>query len=274
MDQSRTFERPPTAKDFDERCVTHISDQLDESAVTITLSDPMELVALARHQPVLAAREAQAAMTTLDVGFNSDRNGLIGAAYASAFHMMRTDGAWEHFIKDPGWGGLSRLPRNSMGHRNRMLGQVLRYVFRAEGEQARRRVRVYASALQHRFDKGCKPDEVASVIRRVGIEELRRQEVARRKAEHHREAPHAHLQDLNDLAHSPSVPRPEQQKKARSGLTPAQIAECLTALNAVNRAVATYLAQRIAKPAGAPLQGWTGRLQVSDDARFISSGRR
>ena len=152
-----------------ERCETHLSEQAEDRTATVAITDPVALVTMARDAPVQAAREAQAAMTTLDAGFNEHKIGIIGACYASAFHMLRTEGAWEKFIKDPGWADLQHPPKNTMKAKNDMLQHVLRYVFRARGEAARRRVRVYGGMLQRRFDKGFKPEGVVSLINSQGI---------------------------------------------------------------------------------------------------------
>ena len=163
-------------------CETHSSDERDDTGVSITFADPLELITLAREDPVMVAREAQAVMTTLETGFNQHRIEVIGAAYAAAYHMLMTDGAWQKFLKCPCWGGLSGKPKNTLRHMNRALHHVLRYVFRAEAAAARNRVRVYANMLVDQFHKGFKPEDVVPLIRSRGIESLRKEGEAARKA--------------------------------------------------------------------------------------------
>ncbi|GJE12241.1 hypothetical protein [Methylobacterium longum] len=179
-------------------CVTHLSADDDEGPATITITDPLAIIGMARGQPVVAAHAAQTAWITLDTGFREHRIGIIAAAYAAAYHMIRTDRAWEQFIKHPGWGGLGRRPKNTLNARNNMLRHVLRFVFQAKSNKVKRRVRVYALMLDRRYHAGFKPEDVMPLIKRHGIECLREQEAARRKAEAPEAGPDHYFADLND----------------------------------------------------------------------------
>lgn len=227
-----------------ERCETHLSDRLDQQAATICITDPSALVALARDAPVLAAREAQIAMTTLETGFQKHRVGLIGAAYASAYYMIRTDGAWEKFLKDAGWADLTGKPKNTLRARNNMLLHVLRYVFRAEGNNARRRVRVYAGMLQDRFDKSFKPEGAIPLIDSRGIEELRKEGVALRKAVRAQAPRDKWLDGLNALADDEPEPAPMSPIRPGRKLTPARIHTCVALLETFNAAMLRYLSDQ------------------------------
>lgn len=222
------------------RCETHLSQRLDEQVATISITDPAALVALAREAPVSAARETQIAMTTLQTGFNKHRIGIMGAGYASAYHMLRTDGAWEQFIKDPGWDDLSNRPKNTMRARNHILLHVMRYVFRAEGETARRRVRVYAGMLQDCFDKSFKPEGVIPLINSRGIEVLRAEGVALRK----NGTKNRYLDDLNNIDDEDPAPSPTQPAPHWRRLKPAQIDEAVALLNTFNGAMLDYLTRQ------------------------------
>lgn len=213
-------------------CVTHVSDDLDQSAVAITIADPLALIALARTDPVTAAREGQAAATTLETGFNDYHIGLIGTAYASAYHMVRTDGAWIQFLRDPGWGGLTGKPKDTLRSQNRMLHHVMRYMFRAEGQVARARVRVYANMLIDRFHKGFSPEKVVPLINRWGIENLRKVGEAQRRAE--REGTNTYFDDLNDEGSDEIESSSTPAKIEVQDLTPAQTERCVGVLATFN----------------------------------------
>ncbi|GJE48407.1 hypothetical protein GOFOIKOB_1436 [Methylobacterium tardum] len=224
-------------------CETHLSDRLNDHSATISITDPAALLVLAREAPVSAAREAQIAMRTLRTGFKEHRVGIIGAAYASAYHMMRTDRAWELFIKDPGWDDLSNRPKNTKRARHHMLLHVLRYVFRAEGGNARRRVRVYAGMLQDRFHKGFKPEGVIPLIKSRGIEALRDEGVALRKGiqKGSKDKYFADLNSVDDEDRTPTAPLPKPRWRK---LKPAQIGEAIALMNTFNGAMLRYLSEQ------------------------------
>lgn len=205
-----------------ETCVTHNSNDVDHGTAMIEVSDPLALISLARENPVLAARQGQTAMTTLQTGFNEHQIGIIGTAYASAYYMTRADSAWEQFLKDPGWAGLTGKPKNTLRHRKRMLHHVMRYVFQAEAKSARDRVRVYANMLVDRFNENFPPDDVVPLIKRYGIEALRREGEARRRAAR-KCAKDSYFSDLRNLGKDDAVSAPSPTTSAKPKLTQAQI---------------------------------------------------
>lgn len=252
-------------------CETHLFDQFGGATTTISIIDPVALVTMAREAPVAVAREAQVAMRTLDSGFNEHRISVIGAAYASAYHMMRTDRAWERFIKDPGWDDLSNRPKNTLRARNNMLLHVLRYVFRAEGEAARRRVRVYAGMLQDHFNKGFKPEGVISLIRTHGIEALREEGVALRRSG----VRDRYLDDLDADDDENTTSAPKCHKRRRPALTPAQVDKCKAALATFNAEMKRYLEEHTQQATSPQRRGGTETpYEQSDDQPAVSAWRR
>jgi len=123
---------------------------------------------LAARDPVKAAQLCQKEISALDAGYHSKLHHYIGVGYAIGFNLAKKSEAWRCFTKKRFWG--ERKKRPGPKHQDQALLYAMVYVFAALTKQLYDRAWKYATALKPFLDKGVRPEKVAAMVRKNGIE--------------------------------------------------------------------------------------------------------
>ncbi|MCJ2099765.1 hypothetical protein [Methylobacterium sp. E-046] len=174
------------------------------SQVSISITDPLDIIRLAKTQPNDAASSCQIAIKALHDGFLNRKYELLGAVVGIAFNMLAAQGEWQKFCQNAYWKQFKRGPKDSLQGRHKALAYVMRYVFLARSTSEINLTNRYAKMLEKEFNAGVPPEEIAAIIHKHGgIEGMRRTGVASRKAALKRQVK-KNIKYLDDLKDGPN----------------------------------------------------------------------